>query len=107
MPTITFVSHLGVKVDVDALADESVMQAATRGDVDGIVGECGGNAMCATCHVYVSSGPVESLPPIAADEDEMLDSAAAERRDNSRLSCQLIVSNAFEGLTFHVPETQI
>lgn len=107
MPHIIFVQNDGTKVDVDADPGSSVMQVAVANDVDGIVAECGGNAVCATCHVYVTEGPLESLSPISEIEDEMLDCVAAERNDSSRLSCQIAVSDAIDGLVVAIPETQV
>jgi ferredoxin, 2Fe-2S len=107
MPHIIFVQHNGTKVDVDAEPGNSVMQIAIANDIDGIVGECGGNAVCATCHVYVTEGPLERLSVISETEDEMLECAAAERNGSSRLSCQIRVSDAIEGLVVTIPETQV
>ncbi|HLJ63278.1 MAG TPA: 2Fe-2S iron-sulfur cluster-binding protein, partial [Stellaceae bacterium] len=83
------------------------MQAAIANGIDGIVAECGGSAMCATCHVYVDEADLARLPKISQGEDEMLESTAAERRKNSRLSCQLVMTTGLDGLTVHLPETQI
>ncbi|WP_262107428.1 (2Fe-2S)-binding protein [Arthrobacter sp. Marseille-P9274] len=82
----------------------SVMQAAVRNGVPGILAECGGQAMCATCHVYVAPEHVQALPAITEEEEEMLECTAAERRDNSRLSCQLPTT---KNLTVQIPETQV
>ncbi|MFF9074182.1 2Fe-2S iron-sulfur cluster-binding protein [Streptomyces sp. NPDC014735] len=71
-----------------------------------IVAQCGGNAQCATCHVYVDESCVDRLEAIEPNEDSMLDFAASPRRPNSRLSCQLPVTEAFEGLIVHLPERQ-
>ena len=107
MPHIIFVQHDGTKVDVDTEPGDSVMQVAVANDIVGIVGECGGNAVCATCHVYVTEGPLERLTSISETEDEMLECAAAERNDSSRLSCQIRVSDAIDGLVVTIPETQV
>lgn len=82
----------------------SLMKAAVEAGVPGILGECGGNAMCATCHVYVDKGGSLGLPILSDDEDEMLDCTAAERTDASRLSCQLIATPELDGLTVDVPQ---
>jgi len=82
----------------------SVMRAAITNDVDGIVGECGGQAMCATCHVYVQDDP--GLPPIGSDEDEMLECTAAPRESTSRLGCQLRAGRDFQNLAVCIPEQQ-
>jgi 2Fe-2S ferredoxin len=84
----------------------SLMKAAVEAGIPGILGECGGNAMCATCHVYVDKGGLHSLATLSDDEDEMLDCTAAERTDASRLSCQLIATPELDGLTVDVPQEQ-
>jgi ferredoxin, 2Fe-2S len=91
---------------VDAATGSSVMHLALQNAVGGIVAECGGNAMCATCHVYVESGPVDRLPEVGASEDEMLDCTASPRETNSRLSCQIPVTDALDGLTVRVADEQ-
>jgi 2Fe-2S ferredoxin len=107
MPAITFI-HPDGRIDrVDAAGGESAMQAATRQGVDGIVAECGGNAMCATCHVYVDAAWLGRLPAIGDDEDALLDGAAAERRADSRLSCQIKMSGELDGLVLRLPDRQI
>ena len=87
MPSIIFIHPDGSPQPIEASVGESAMQAATRQDIDGILAECGGNAMCATCHVYVRQEYVQALPGISEDEDEMLDCTTAERTDSSRLAC--------------------
>jgi len=107
MPTITFIHPDGKTERVDANDGESVMLAATRHGLDGIVAECGGNAMCATCHVYVDEAWLARLPPMGDEEDALLDGAAAERLANSRLSCQIKLAAALDGLVLRLPERQI
>ncbi len=97
----------GRSESIDASVSESVMQAASRGGILGIVAECGGNAMCATCHVYVADEWLGRLPAVSDDEDALLDGTAAERRANSRLSCQLPVTAELDGLVLHLPERQV
>ncbi|MFD0883132.1 2Fe-2S iron-sulfur cluster-binding protein [Streptosporangium algeriense] len=89
---------------IDVPPGTRLMQAAIDGDVDGIIGECGGNAMCATCHVYVGASDVDVFPPMSADEDEMLTCTKAERRTTSRLSCQLPAPA--HDITVELPEDQ-
>jgi len=107
MPAITFIHPNGKNNRVDVGDGESAMQAATRHGLDGILAECGGNAMCATCHVYVDEGWLARLPAMGDDEDALLDGAAAERRPNSRLSCQISVTSALDGLVLRLPERQV
>lgn len=86
----------------------TVMQAAIQNDIDGIIGECGGQAMCATCHVYVRSEYLDQLPEKSQDELEMLEAAAAELHpERSRLGCQIIVGKHLDEIEVDVPETQI
>jgi len=106
MAKITYISSSGVSSQFDVPNGLSVMEGGVRNGIDEIVAECGGSCLCATCHVYVDEKYLSLLDPIAEDEDAMLESAAAERKPNSRLSCQLIVKPAFEGLVVHTPETQ-
>ncbi len=104
MPAITFVQPDGTATPVEAVEGESLMQAAINACIDGIVAECGGNCMCATCHVYVDAA---GLPAMAEGEDALLDGAAAERRPNSRLACQIPVTPALEGITVDLPDRQL
>src|SRR5437764_976211 len=92
MAKITYISHSGASRTVDVPEGDSVMEGAVQNNVDGIVAECGGNCQCATCHVYVDEAWLKVLEPMADDEGAMLDSAAAPRKVNSRLSCQLKVT---------------
>jgi 2Fe-2S ferredoxin len=107
MPTITFIHPHGTADRVEAADGESAMQAATRYGLDGILAECGGNAMCATCHVYVDDAWLARLPAIGAEEDALLDGTAAERRPASRLSCQIRIAPELDGLVLRLPERQI
>ena len=107
MPSLTFVHPDGSRQDVQARAGISAMQAAVNDGIDGIVAECGGNAMCATCHVYVDPAWAARVPSITSDEDDMLDSTSSERKPNSRLSCQIRLSPELDGLVLHLPPTQI
>jgi ferredoxin, 2Fe-2S len=106
LPTIVYVQPDGSRREVEASAGTSVMRTAVLNDVPGIVAECGGSLMCATCHVYVEPADLPRVPPRSEEEDEMLEVTEAERRDTSRLSCQLTVGDALDGLTVHVPEAQ-
>lgn len=106
MPKITYISADGDSDSVDVPVGTSVMRGAVGAGLDGIVAECGGNAMCATCHVYVPEEFADALPDVSEVEDELLDSTASERRPTSRLSCQLRVTEELNGLTVHMPETQ-
>ncbi|HLU59697.1 MAG TPA: 2Fe-2S iron-sulfur cluster-binding protein [Pseudonocardia sp.] len=106
MPKVIYVGDDGAEYAVDAVVGESVMAAAVKNGVPGIVGECGGNASCATCHVWVREefGPAVGSP--GDMEEDLLDLAVSERRDGSRLSCQIPVSPELDGLTVDVPPVQ-
>jgi 2Fe-2S ferredoxin len=106
MMQIVFVRPDGGRDAFDVADGMSVMQAATTRGIDGILAECGGNGMCATCHVYVDPAWIDRLPPMSADEDCLLDGTAAERRASSRLSCQLVVTAGLDGLTVYLPDRQ-
>ena len=107
MPAITFIHPNGTQESLDGHDGESAMQVATRNGLTGIVAECGGNAMCATCHVYVDEYWIGRLTAMSADEDALLDGAAAERLSNSRLSCQIKLADDLDGLVLRLPEKQI
>ena len=105
MPNITYISHAGVSKTIDVPVGRSVMEGAVQNGIDEIVAECGGSCLCATCHVYVDDAFL-NLVPCDSDQDAMLDSTAAERTPNSRLSCQITVKPELAGLIVRMPETQ-
>ena len=107
MHAITFIHSNGKNDRVDVTDGESAMQAATRHGLDGILAECGGNAMVATCHVYVDDDWLARLPRMGDDEDALLDGAAAARQPNSRLSCQIKLTPELDGLVLRLPDRQI
>ncbi|MEK9283209.1 MULTISPECIES: 2Fe-2S iron-sulfur cluster-binding protein [unclassified Bradyrhizobium] len=107
MPAIIFIHPDGKSDRIETSDGESAMQAATRHGLDGILAECGGNAMCATCHVYVDESWLARLPAMADDEDALLDGTAAERQPASRLSCQIVITPDLDGLIVRLPERQI
>lgn len=106
MPDITFILADGSERGLEAPEGVSVMAAATGAGVPGIVAECGGSAMCATCHVYVDDAWAAKLPAPLANELEMLECTAAERQPNSRLSCQIKLTAALQGLVVRIPDRQ-
>jgi ferredoxin, 2Fe-2S len=106
MPKITYISHQGDTYEIDVPVGDSVMEGAIQNGIDGIVAECGGSCLCATCHVYVDEKFLPLLDPIGEEQDAMLDTTAAERKPNSRLSCQIQVREELDGLIVRMPETQ-
>ena len=106
MRKVVYVHPDGARETLDVPDGTSVMQAAIAHGVDGIVAECGGSLMCATCHVYVEEEYLPATPEMSADEDEMLDFAASDREPGSRLSCQLIMGPGLDGIVVHLPPEQ-
>ena len=106
MPDITFILADGSERGLEAPEGVSVMAAATGAGVPGIVAECGGSAMCATCHVYVDETWADKIPAPLANELEMLECTAAERGPTSRLSCQIKLTAALQGLMVRIPQRQ-
>ena len=105
MPKVTFIEHDGTVHDVEAELGESLMEAALRGSVSGIVAECGGSCTCATCHIYVEETWFPKTGERSLEEEEQLDNAY-DVRPNSRLSCQIQVTDALDGLVVRMPAGQ-
>jgi 2Fe-2S ferredoxin len=106
MPKVIYVSHTGVSREVDVPAGMTVMNAALRNGIDGIIAECGGVCMCSTCHVYVDEKFFGKLPPAQDTEEAVLEISAEERKPTSRLSCQIKVTDDLDGLIVRLPEKQ-
>ena len=107
MPRVTYQPHVGAATVIDAPLGASVRDVALAHGVAGIIGECGGQLMCASCHVYVDDAFLELLPARTQEEDEMLESTASERLANSRLSCQIRLSEELDGLIVRLPAEQL
>ncbi len=105
MTKISYVTHDGTRFDVDVENGSTVMENAIRNAVPGIEAECGGACACATCHVYVDEAWTAEVGEPEAMEEDMLD-FAYDVRPNSRLSCQIKVRDALDGLVVEVPERQ-
>jgi len=105
MPTITYIDPDGTRHDIEVEVGATVMEGAIDNAVPGIVAECGGACACATCHGYVDEQWLDSLPPMEAMEDAMLDSAIL-RRPTSRLTCQLEVTDALDGLVVQIADNE-
>lgn len=106
MVKVTFIAADGQTTTVEGDEGSSVMQTALAHDVDGIVGECGGSMMCATCHCYVDDDWTGKTGTRHPDEDDMLEGTASEVRETSRLSCQIRLDPSLDGLVVHLPEEQ-
>lgn len=106
MPIVTYISPSGVSRKIDVPSGMSVMQAALDHKVDGILGECGGNCMCATCHVYVDVSFLGRIPPMTDNEKFMLSIAAEGPKTNSRLSCRIKMTEDLDGIVFRLPGKQ-
>ena len=106
MPIVTYVSPSGNSRKIDVSSGMSVMQAALNHRVEGILGECGGNCMCATCHVYVVLTFLNRIPPAKDNEKFMLSIAAEGPESNSRLSCQIKITEELDGIIVRLPGKQ-
>jgi 2Fe-2S ferredoxin len=105
MPKITYIEPSGNETVVDLPVGWTLMQGATTNGIDGIEAECGGSCACATCHCYVETLADRLLPP-SENETNMLANVTAERRPNSRLSCQIKATPDLEGMVVRLPATQ-
>ena len=106
MPKITYIEHDGKTHTIEVASGLSVMEGAVQNNIPGIDADCGGSMACATCHVYVDDNWLEKLPTKEDGEEDMLD-MAFEPKKNSRLSCQLMVSDQLDGLVVNLPEKQV
>jgi len=106
MPKIIFRTKVGKSHEIDATVGSDVMKEALTHHVEGITAECGGAAACGTCHVYVDEATLARLPPPESTEEAMLDFTAEKRAINSRLSCQLRVTQEMDGAVFTLPDVQ-
>lgn len=105
MVKIVFIEHNGTERAIAAKVGGSVMQAAVSNGVPGIDADCGGSCSCATCHVFVNPEWLGAVGEVSPTEDAML-SLSADRKQNSRLSCQIKVTEAMDGLVVTTPEFQ-
>lgn len=106
MPKVTFVDASGASRVVNIPAGWSLMEGAVQNDVSGIAAECGGGCACATCHVFIGAEWADKLPPKSPAENDLLECTAVARTVESRLSCQIPMSDALDGLIVHLPERQ-
>ena len=106
MPKITYIEYNGKSHTIEIANGLSVMEGAVQSNIPGIDADCGGSMACATCHVYVKEEWFNKLPKKEDGEEDMLD-MAFEPKTNSRLSCQLMVSEQIDGLVVNLPEKQV
>tara|TARA_B100002052_G_scaffold84489_1_gene77584 strand:+ start:66 stop:386 length:321 start_codon:yes stop_codon:yes gene_type:complete len=106
MAKITYVDYSGNHTTVDVENGLSVMEGAVQNNIQGIDGDCGGGMSCATCHVYVKDEWFDKIEKKTDGEEDMLDQAY-EPKKNSRLSCQITVSDKLDGLIVNMPEKQV
>jgi len=97
MPKLVIVNEAGAETEIEAQTGRTVMEVIRDAGFDEMLALCGGCCSCATCHVYVDPAFADKLPAISADEDDLLDSSD-NRQAGSRLSCQLAVTDALDGL---------
>jgi 2Fe-2S ferredoxin len=107
MPTVIFIDHGGSRTEIEAPVGRSIRDSAMAAGIVGILGDCGGFANCGTCHVYVDPAWLAHLAPVSDIEAGMLQGAACEALSNSRLSCQLPMTEALDGIVLRLPESQI
>ena len=106
MPTIKIIEFDGTEHIITAQDGETLMQAAVDNDVPGIDGDCGGSCACGTCHVFVGETWLSALPQADDAESGMLDTRP-DYQNNSRLACQIVATEALDGLTVTLPEMQM
>ncbi|MBC6427705.1 MAG: (2Fe-2S)-binding protein [Cellvibrionales bacterium] len=106
MPKITYIEHNGTEHQIEAENGDTLMSAALDNMVPGIDADCGGACSCATCHVYIDSAWREAVGARTESEEEML-SMSPDCRENSRLACQIELSDALDGLVVTIPEFQM
>ena len=107
MVEINFISSKGVLTKAEGLVGETIMECAQKNDIYEIEAECGGGCTCATCHVYIQKEWLDKLEKPTEMEEDMLDFAFEPKPGQSRLTCQLRVSDDLDGLIVRMPERQI
>ena len=105
MPKITYIDDQQNSKTIEVENGLTVMEGAIQNDIPGIDADCGGSMACATCHVYVEEKWLDKIPKAEEAEEDMID-MAFEPKKNSRLSCQLIVTDDLDGLKVRTPEKQ-
>ena len=108
MPEVTFCLPNGTQEKIEVPIGWTLMEAAIQNDVEGILAECGGGCACATCHIYVEQNAeaTQDLPAISDMEGDMLECTSEPRQANSRLSCQIRMTDSLTGLMVTIPDSQ-
>lgn len=105
MPHVTFITFGGERHELDVPAGTTLMRAAVDHGVPGIDGDCGGQCACATCHLFVDTPWLARLPVRSDHEEDMLN-FTTDLRENSRLGCQIRLTDALDGIVVHLPQGQ-
>lgn len=106
MVKVRFIQHDGTENAVEGVVGNSVMQTARDNMVPGIIGDCGGNCSCATCHGYVDADWIDKLEPVSENEEIMLDGVMGQEK-NSRLTCQIKLKQELNGIVIRLPISQV
>ncbi|WP_137890434.1 2Fe-2S iron-sulfur cluster-binding protein [Ramlibacter sp. 2FC] len=107
MPRVIYIHSSGERNEVEVPIGQNLMMAATGHGIEGIAGDCGGAMSCATCHVVVEESFAALLPAPDDSENQMLDYTAAPRQANSRLCCQIVMSDAIDGIAVRIADPQV
>jgi len=107
MPHVIYTHSTGERREVEVPIGQNLMLGAAAHGIEGIVGDCGGAMSCATCHVIVEESFAALLPAPDDTENQLLDFTAAPRQANSRLACQIVMSDSLAGITVRIAETQV
>lgn len=105
MPKVVYITRDGKRHEIDVEKGYSVMEGAINNNIDGIVAECGGACACATCHAYIDEAWLDKIAELDDMQDSMLE-AAYERKKNSRLTCQIEMTDALDGLVVYVADNE-
>jgi len=106
MPKVTYISFGGEEHVLDVPTGKSVMNGAVDNNVRGIIGDCGGACSCATCHVYVDPAWIDRLGDVGPTEEVLLEEVC-DPQENSRLGCQITITDELDGLVVRLPEKQV
>ena len=106
MPKVIFIHPDQSRQEHLLKSGQTIMDCALDNNIQGLKAQCGGAAICATCHCYIDSPWLENLPVLSNEEIEML-AFVWQRQPNSRLACQVVMSEELDGISIHLPEKQI